>query len=145
MLALDVRHFELGIVTALTAALAAFAVPGGTPASAPAMPCPSPEPVAVRETQVSAIACNEPSIQTIVFKGRVNALDPDMMATFHFRFADLPDRYSVMTGAHGDFEVRIPRAELGVVDLCSLPTAGLRNAAFKDEQLSIEYVLQFER
>lgn len=99
----------------------------------------------MRQTLVSAIACDEPGIKTIVFTGRVHALDPNMMATFHFRFADMPDRYSVMTGARGEFEVRIARDELGVVDLCSLPTAGLRSAAFKDEQLSIEYVLQFER
>ena len=48
------------------------------------------------------------------------------------------------TGARGEFEVRIPRAELGVTDLCSLPTSG-KNASFDDGQLSFEYALQFER
>ncbi len=144
VLALDVRHLELGIVTALTAALAAFSCPCGTGASAPAMPAPSPEAVAVRQTLTSAIACDEPGIQTVVFKGTVQSIDPALQATFHFRFAELPDGYSVMTGARGVFEVRVPRDELGVVDLCSLPTSK-RNALFTDSQLSVEYTLQFER
>lgn len=144
MLAFDVRHLELGIVTALTAALAAFAVPRGTPASAPAMPAPSPESVAVRHTVVATIACDEAGIQTVVFKGRVHMLGAHQMATLHLQFAEMPRGYAVMTGARGEFEVRIPRSELGVVDLCTLPTAR-SGAAFKDDALSVEYVLQFER
>jgi hypothetical protein len=143
VLAIDVRHFELGIVTVLTAALTAISVPCGSPASAPAMPAPSPEPVAVRHTEVSAIACDEPGIQTIVLKGRVESLG-EMSGTLHFRFAELPSGYAVMTLANGEFEVRIPRGELGITDLCSLPTAG-RDAAFRDAQLSVEYALLFER
>lgn len=108
------------------------------------MPAPSPEPVAVRQTLTSVIACDEPGIQTIVFKGTVQSADPALVATFHFRFAELPDGYAVMTGARGDFEVRIPRAELGVTDLCALPTSK-RAALFTDSQLSLEYTLQFER
>lgn len=146
VLALDVRHLELGIVTALTAALAAMAVPCGAPASAPAMPAPSPEPVTIRQTQVTSIACDDTNIETIVLKGRVHALGRNQLATFHFRFAELPSDYAIMvSGANGGFEVRIPRAELGIANLCSLPTAGMRNASFSDGQLSIEYVLEFER
>jgi hypothetical protein len=144
-----VRPLELGIVTFLsagvTAALAIAALPCPAPASAPSMPAPDPEPLIVPHTETSTIACDDPSVQTVVFKGRVNAIDKDLYATFHFRFADLPDRYTVMTGPHGEFEVRVSRAELGLLDLCTLPTSGLRNASFKDAQLSLEYVLSFER
>lgn len=143
VLALDVRHLELGIVTALTAALA-FASPRATSGSAPGMPAPSPEPVSVRQTATSAIACDDPGIQTIVFTGHVHSADP-ALTTLHFQFAELPDGYSVMTGANGAFEVHVPRAELRVADLCSLPTSTLHSASFSDSQLSIEYVLQFER
>ena len=108
------------------------------------MPSPSPEAVAVRQTVTTAIACDEPGIQTIVFRGTVHSADPALVATFHFRFAELPDGYAVMTGARGDFEVRVPRAELGVTDLCALPTSK-RAALFSDSQLSLEYTLLFER
>lgn len=141
MLAFDVRHLELGIVTALTAVLAAVAVPRNTPASAPGMPAPSPEPVAVRHTEVASIACDEPGIQTVVLTGRVHSRD---VTTLFIHFAELPAGYTVMTGAKGDFEIRIPRTELGVTDLCALPTAG-RQTEFNDASLSIEYAMQFER
>jgi hypothetical protein len=108
------------------------------------MPAPSAEPVAVRQTLTSAIACDEPGIQTIVFKGAVRSADPALVTTLHFRFSELPNGYTVMTGARGAFEVRVPRAELGVSDLCALPTSK-RAALFTDSQLSIEYTLQFER
>ena len=108
------------------------------------MPAPSPEPVAIRIQETASIACDEPGIQTIVFAGRVHSNDP-AFNTMHFRFAEMPSGYTVMTGSSGEFEVRVPRAEMRVTDLCALPTAGLRNTAFKDAQLSIEYVVQFER
>lgn len=144
VLALEVRHLELGILAALTGVLAVAAAPKCAPPSAPGMPAPSPEAVAVRIQETAAIACDEPGIQTIVFTGRVHSADP-ALTTMHFRFAEMPSGYTVMTGSSGAFEVRIPRNEMGVTDLCSLPTAGLRNSAFKDAQLSIEYVVQFER
>jgi hypothetical protein len=143
VLALDVRHLELGIVSIVTATLAGLAVPRNCPASAPAMPAPSPEPVAMRETIVSSIACDDPSVQTVVFKGRFEHASG--IETLHFQFAEMPRGYAVMmTGASGYFEVRVPREELGIVDLCTLPTSG-NTAAFKDAQLSVEYALQFER
>ena len=142
VLALDVRHLELGIVSLVTATLAALAVPRNCPASAPGMPAPSPEPVAVREKTVSAIACDDPAIQTVVFRGRFEHASG--IDTLHFQFAEMPRGYAVMmTGSSGEFEVRVPREELGIVDLCTLPTSN--TAAFKDAQLSIEYALQFER
>jgi hypothetical protein len=144
VLALEVRHLELGILAALTAVLAANAAPRCAPASVPGLPAPSPETVAIRIQETASIACDEPGIQTIVFAGRVRSFDP-ALSTMHFRFAEMPSGYSVMTGSTGEFEVRIPRNEMGVTDLCALPTAGLRNSAFKDAQLSIEYVVQFER
>lgn len=149
MLALDVRHLELGIVTALTAgaaalaiATAALSVPRACPASAPAMPAPSPEPVAGRVKGVVPVTCNDPLVQTVVFKGRVDALGSG--DTLHFHFAEMPRGYAVMTGPRGEFEIRIPRSELGIVDLCGLPTSN-KNATFNDGQLSLEYALQFER
>ena len=95
-------------------------------------------------TSFASIACDEPGIQTIVFTGRVHSNDP-AFNTMHFRFAEMPSGYTVMTGSSGAFEVRVPRSEMSVTDLCALPTAGLRNSAFKDAHLSIEYVVQFER
>lgn len=150
MLALDVRHLELGIVTGLTAAAAALAlataavaVPRSCPASAPAMPAPSPEPIAGRVKAVVPITCNDPLVQTVVFTGRVHALG-EGIDTLHFQFAEMPRGYTVMTGPRGEFEIRIPRSELGIIDLCSLPTSG-KNAAFHDGQLSLQYAMQFER
>ena len=175
MLALDVRHPELGIATAphqatsrtlavgatLTAGLAVAATVLAATSDAPRrwrcgtyaanqavmasparMPPPSDEPVAIGETAVAAIACDHPSIQTIVFKGRVHSAVES--TSLLLQFAELPAGYAVMTTPRGEFEIRVPRAELGVEDLCSLPTSG-RNAAFKDAQLSIEYVIEFER
>jgi hypothetical protein len=148
VIATDVWHRGLGIVTTLTVAtLAAVAlvVPRPAPPAAAAMPAPTPETVAVQDTETQAIDCNDRGITTVVFHGTVHAIDPDMRATFHFRFADLPSRYSVMTGANGAFEVRVPRDELGYLDLCQLPSAGRRPASFQDSTLSIEYDLSFER
>lgn len=109
------------------------------------MPAPSPEPVQGRITETAAIACNAEGVTTVVFKGKVSSLDPDERVTFHFRFADLPSRYSVMTGARGEFEIRIPREELGILDLCTLPSSGQRPASFHDASMSIQYELSFER
>lgn len=109
------------------------------------MPAPSPEAVAVRDSETAAIDCSDHAITTVVFRGTVHAIDPDMRATFHFRFADLPSRYSVMTGVNGAFEVRVPRDELGYLDLCQLPSSGRRPASFQDSTLSISYDLTFER
>jgi hypothetical protein len=145
VIATDVRHLGLGIFTALTVGALALACPRSAPASAPGMPAPSPEAVGVRETETTAIDCSDHGINTVVFRGTVHALDPDMRATFHFRFADLPSRYSVMTGANGAFEVRVPRDELGYLDLCDLPSSGRRPATFSDGTMSIEYDLTFER
>lgn len=145
MLATDVRHLELGIACALTIGLAVLALPASVPPSAPGMPAPTPETVAVRDTHTTTIDCAEPGITTVVFRGTVHAIDPDMRATFHFRFADLPSRYSVMTGANGRFEIRIPRDELGYLDLCELPSSGQRPALFHDSQMTIRYELAFER
>jgi hypothetical protein len=50
-----------------------------------------------------------------------------------------------MTGANGAFEVRVPRDELGYLDLCQLPSSGRRPASFQDSSMSIEYDLTFER
>jgi hypothetical protein len=153
VLATAVRHRELGIVIAatavLTGALAAAAAltcscPTKAP-SAPAMPGPSPEPERGRVALSVPIACDAPGITTIVFKGQVTSLDADQRVTFHFRFADLPSSYAVMTGARGQFEVRIPRDELGVTDLCSLPSSGQRPASFRDASMAIHYELSFER
>ncbi len=142
MLALDVRHLELGIVSLVTATLAAVAIPSNCPASAPGMPAPSPEPVTVREKTVSAIACDDPGIQTVVFRGRFEHASGSA-TTLHFQFAEMPRGYAVMmTGSRGEFEVRVGREELGIVDLCTLPGT---TTAFKDAQLSVEYDLQFER
>jgi hypothetical protein len=152
VLAIAVRHRELGIAiaaaAALTAALAAASAALTCPAAAavsPAMPSPSPEPVRGRVTVAAPIACDAPGISTIVFKGQVTSLADDQQATFHFRFADLPSSYAVMTGARGTFEVRIPRDELGATDLCSLPSSGQRPASFRDASLAIHYELSFER
>ena len=109
------------------------------------MPAPTEESVVVRHTETAPVACNAEGVTTVVFRGAVHALDPDARATFHFRFADLPSRYSVMTGANGSFEVRIPREELGVLDLCDLPMSGQRPASFRDASMTIEYELTFER
>jgi hypothetical protein len=145
VIATDVRQLGLGIFTVLTVGALALASPRPCPASAPAMPAPSPEVVTVRDTETAAIDCTDHGITTVVFRGTVHALDPDMRATFHFRFADLPSRYSVMTGANGAFEVRVPRDELGYLDLCDLPSSGRRPASFSDSSMSIEYDLSFER
>jgi hypothetical protein len=145
VLAIVVRHLELGIVAALTTGLALLALPCPTGPSAPGMPAPTPETVAVRATETMAIDCADHGINTVVFRGTVHAIDPDMRAAFHFRFADLPSRYSVMTGASGAFEVRIPRDELGYLDLCQLPSSGQRPALFHDAQMTISYELAFER
>lgn len=147
MLATDVRTFELGIITALTAALASglAAIPATIPASAPGMPAPSPEPLGISVRETAPIACDAEGVTTVVFRGVVNALDHEKMATFHFRFADLPSRYMVMTGASGHFEIRIPREEVGITDLCALPSSGMHPARFQDAQMSIEYDLTFER
>jgi hypothetical protein len=156
VLAIAVRHRELGIAIAatagLTGALAAAAAvltcscpTGALSAPAIAMPSPSPEPVRGRVTVVVPTACDAPGISTIVFKGQVTSLADDQQATFHFRFADLPSSYAVMTGARGTFEVRIPRDELGATDLCSLPSSGQRPASFRDASLAIHYELSFER
>jgi hypothetical protein len=154
VLALDVRT---GIATALaaTTTIALLVLPahdsrrwtcGTTVAAAtPAMPDPDPEPVVTREATAAPLTCEDPGVQTVVFKGRVNALDDGELMTFHFRFADLPARYTVVTGAHGEFVVRVSREELGLLDLCTLPMSGLRAAQFHDGQLSIEYTLSFER
>ena len=145
VLALDVRH---GLPTALSAAVtvALIGIGSGSPGRAsPAMPAPGPESVEISEQTTAQIGCEDPAVQTVVFTGRVHALDPDLYATFNFRFADLPERYVVVTGAHGDFEVRVSRKELGLLDLCSLPLAGDRAAQFADAQLSITYHLSFER
>lgn len=109
------------------------------------MPAPTPESVIVRHSETAPVACNAEGVTAVVFKGTVHALDPDTRATFHFRFADLPSRYSVMTGANGSFEVRIPREELGVLDLCDLPSSGTRPASFRDDSMTISYELTFER
>lgn len=109
------------------------------------MPEPTPEAVDVRDSATAPVSCNADGVTSVVFKGTVQALDPDHRATFHFRFADLPSRYSVMTGANGSFEVRIPREELGVLDLCDLPMSGQRPASFRDASMTIEYELTFER
>jgi hypothetical protein len=144
--ATNVRTFELlGIITALTAGLALCVLPNVAPASAPAMPSPSPEPLGIRLRETRSIACDADGVSTVVFRGRVQALDPDRFATFHFSFAEMPSRYMVMTGAKGAFEVRVPRAELGIVDLCALPSSDVRPARFEDDQMSIEYELTFER
>jgi hypothetical protein len=145
VIATDVRHIGLGIVTTLTVAAVALLAPRPTPPTAATMPAPAPEAVAVRDTETQAIDCSDRGITTVVFHGTVHAIDPDMRATFHFRFADLPSRYSVMTGANGAFEVRVPRDELGYLDLCQLPSSGRRPASFHDSSLSIEYDLSFER
>ncbi len=145
MLATDVRHLELGIVAALTAGLAVLARPASIGPGAPGMPAPPPETIHIRHAQTVPIDCAEPGITTVVFRGTVHAIDPDMRATFHFRFADLPSRYSVMTGANGAFEIRIPRDELGYLDLCELPSSGQRPALFHDSQMTIRYELAFER
>jgi len=145
VLATDVRHLELGIACALTAGLAILALPTSIAPSAPGMPAPTPEIVHVRDAKTATIDCAEPGITTVVFRGTVHAIDPDMRATFHFRFADLPSRYSVMTGANGGFEIRIPRDELGYLDLCELPSSGQRPALFHDAQMTISYELAFER
>jgi hypothetical protein len=152
VLVIAVRHRELGIVIAATAALsgAAAAVSGPTArraepsASAPAMSSPSPEPVRGRVAMTVPVACDAPGISTIVFTGQVTSLADDQQATFHFRFADLPSPYTVMTGARGNFEVRIPREELGATDLCSLPSSGERPARFRDASMAIQYELSFE-
>jgi hypothetical protein len=145
VLATEVRRLELGIVAALTAALAAVTLSDGSGPSAPVMPAPSPEAVAVRDVETAPVDCADHDITTVVFHGTVHALDPDQRATFHFRFADLPSRYVVMTGPNGDFEVRVPRDELGYLDLCQLPSAGRHPAVFQDSSMFIEYELSFER
>jgi hypothetical protein len=146
VLAFDVRHgFALALSAAPTVALfAAGSLSHGAASAAPAMPAPEPEQVELGVQATAQIGCEDPSVQTVVFTGRVNALDPDVYATFNFRFADLPDRYTVVTGAHGEFEVRVSRKELGLLDLCTLPLAGVRAAQFQDAQLSITYHLSFE-
>jgi len=150
VLALEVRTgIATVLASAMTAMVALAGAPGGRPCHATdtsvAMPEPAPEPVIVREAVTAPLTCEDPGIQTIVFKGRVNALGDDQTMTFHFRFADLPDRYTVMTGPHGEFEVRVSRSEIGLLDLCTLPMSGLRPARFTDAQLSIGYALSFER
>lgn len=116
------------------------------PAAMPApLPAPMAEELAVRHTGTAGGECNAEGVTAVVLKGTIHALDPDQRATFHFRFADLPSRYSVMTGANGSFEVRIPREELGVLDLCDLPSSGTRPASFRDESMTISYELAFER
>lgn len=158
--AFDVRHLELGIVTALTAALAVAAIPRATPPSAPGMPGPSPEPIAERlpsfygvrmypaqpaSDATAPAGCDARDVTTVIVRGRISALDPDTFATFHFRFADLPSRYTVTTGAKGAFEIRIAREELGDLDLCKLPMSGQRPARFQDESMTLQYEVAFER
>ena len=145
MIATDVRLVGPGIFAAITTAGLALLAPRPAGPCAPGMPGPSPEAVAVRDTETVAIDCSDHGITTVVFRGTVHAIDPDMRATFHFRFADLPSRYSVMTGVDGAFEVRVPRDELGYLDLCQLPSSGRRPASFQDSTLSISYDLTFER
>jgi hypothetical protein len=145
VLANEVRSHGLGIVSILTAGLAIAALGRNTPASAPAMPSPSPEPIGIRLSETRPIACDAEGVTTVVFRGQVHALAQDQFATFHFRFADLPSRYMVMTGKDGGFEIRIPREEIGIVDLCALPSSDVHPARFQDSQMSVEYELTFER
>jgi hypothetical protein len=141
---------ELGIATALTAGALIAALVHEIPAGAPAMPDPSPEPIAARTPDDSPairtpVACDASDIKAVVVHGKIRSFDPDLRATFHMRFADLPSRYAVMTGAEGAFEVRIPREELAGVDLCELPRSGERAAVFQDASMTLEYVLDIER
>jgi hypothetical protein len=145
VIATDVRQFGLGIVTTLSVAALAVLARQPAPAGATGMPAPAPETVSVPHTETRAIDSSDHGITTVVFRGTVHSIDPDQRATFYFRFADLPSRYSVMTGANGAFEVRVPRDELGYLDLCQLPSSGRRPASFHDSSMSIEYDLTFER
>jgi hypothetical protein len=141
----------LGLVTLLTAALAAMAP--RTAARPPAvMPDPTPEQLAVApavETQslTDMDTCNDAGVTAVVVRGRITSLDPSMQARFRIRLADVPSRYEAVTGDDGQFEVRIPRRELGATNLCELPIRGVRPAAaaFAGSSMTVQYQLHFER
>jgi hypothetical protein len=115
-----------------------------------AMPDPSPEQLAqppVIETQslTDVDMCSDAGVTAIVVRGRITSLDPAMQARFRIRLAEVPSRYEAITGTDGLFEVRIPRRELGVTDLCTLPLHGQHPAAaFAGSHMTVQYKLYFE-